>query len=997
MPQTCAISLRIAATLLLCAPIVLTQTESANISGTVLDAAGAMVPNASVVAESLDTGAKRSTISSSSGVYALSALRVGHYRVSVTAPGFEVLTWDNVQVQVGQNLTLDPRLQLSATRTTVNVSETAAPVDEVSSAIAGVVSGEQVRQLPINGRSWASLMTQTPGAIDSGTDNQRSIRFVGHGLDDNNYRFDGVDATGIQNQAQKGTFRLQFSTEAVAEFRADAGVYTAEKGGTQGGQVDVVSRSGTNEFHGSLFEYLRNDVFDARGPFDGPSLPPFRLNQFGGSFGGPIRKDKDFFFVTYEGLRQRVGQTLIGFVPSAAFRAQVAETSPALSPIIAAFPAGTVHTADPNVDRFIGQGRQLTNEDFGIFRYDHKFSDSNTLSLRYNIDNGLSDLPNGVLRDRTATTLTTHNALIALDSVLSPKTINEFKAGFNRPNFQTHNESILNIQISTPQFSTLYNDTGKVQIANSFDYLDTLTTVHGKHTIKAGAEIRRIQLNATATAGNDYELTYASTRNFLSNNLSQASLVNTLPTTGLRRTEYFGFVQDEIRLTTTFTANLGVRYEYFGVPHEVNGRGLVFDPLSCSGGYCPKGSSFYKPDYNNFSPRVSLAWTPTEFQNHTVFRAGYGIFYGDGQIGDLTAPLDNLAGRALLTSSSVPGLSYPVDPSYATSSFTPSSPRSLDRNRVTPYTEEWTFSVQQALTGKTVLTAAYLGESGAHQFTRTYLNTPDPITHQVAYPQFGLIDYKTTASNNNFNALQLSLQRNLSSNLVASANYMWSHAINDDSTGGGETDYPQNVRCRACERASSDLDIRQYLSGNLIYQLPFGRGRRFLNGPGAVSAVLGGWEWANIFTARTGLPVNVTISRNASTIPDGNTSSPQRPNVVSGQPVVPAVQGISDWVNPAAFAVPANGTFGNAGRNLVRAPGLWQLDTALMKNILLTEQVRLIFRTEAFNIFNKAQYGLPNANFSNLASFGQITSEANATGIGVGTPRELEFALRLQF
>ncbi len=455
------LGLRLLVIVFLCVPACFPQTESASISGSVLDAAGAMVPSAVIQAISLETESKRSTISSSSGVYTLTALPVGHYRVTISIPGFETYTREDVQLQVGQNLTLDAKLQLTSVSTDVEVQDTVPPLDEVSATIGGVVSGEQVRQLPINGRSWASLMTQTPGAIDSGTDNQRSIRFAGHGLDDNNYRFDGVDATGILNQAQKGTFRLQFSTEAISEFRANAAVYTAESGGTQGGQVDVVSRSGTNEFHGSAFEYLRNDFFDARGPFD-RTLPPFRLNQFGGSFGGPLRRDKDFFFVTYEGLRQHVGQTLIGFVPSPAFRAQVGQTSPALNPIVAAYPGGTVPTSDPNVMRYIGAGRQLTNEDFGMFRYDHKFSDTNTLSVRYNIDNGLSDLPNGVLRDRTATTLITQNAAIVLDTVVSPRTVNEFKVGFNRPNFQTHNESVLDVEILTQQFSPLYNGTGKV-------------------------------------------------------------------------------------------------------------------------------------------------------------------------------------------------------------------------------------------------------------------------------------------------------------------------------------------------------------------------------------------------------------------------------------------------------------------------------------------------------------------------------------------------------
>ena len=972
------------------------QTETASFSGTILDSAAATVPGASIMAESLKTGAQRSTVSGSSGVYTISALPVGHYKVTVLQPGFKTFTWPDVQLQVGRNLTLDAHLELASSVSTVEVSAAAPPLDETSATVGGVVSGEQVRQLPINGRSWASLQSQTPGAIDSGTGNQRSIRFAGHGLDDNNYRFDGVDATGIINQSQKGNFRLQFSTEAIQEFRADAAVYTAENGGTQGGQINVVSRSGSNQFAGSLFEYLRNDAFDARGPFD-RTLPPFRLNQFGGSFGGPIRKNKDFIFVTYEGLRQRVGQTLTGFVPSALFRSQVISASPGLANIITAYPAGSVPTSDSNVDRYIGSGRQVTNENFGLFRYDHKFSDTNSLSVRYNIDNGLSDVPNGLLLDRTATTLITQNAAITLASVLSPRLVNEFKAGYNRPNFQTHNESVLNSQINAPQFSSLYNNTGKVQIGNSFDYLDTLTMVLGKHTVKAGVEVRRVQLNATATAANDYQFTYASTANFRDNLLSQASLVNTLPATGFRRTEYFGYVQDELRVSPEITANLGLRYEFFGVPSEVNGRGIVFDPLTCAGGYCPAGTAFYKADRNNFAPRISLTWAPRRLNNRTVLRVGYGIFYGEGQLGDLNAPVDNIAGRALLTGQAYRGLSYPVDPALAATAFSFPSPRSLDRNRVTPYTEEWTFSIQQAVTDKTVLTVGYLGEAGAHQFTRSYLNTLDPLTKVRPYPQFGLVDYKTTAANNNFNALQIGLQRNLSGALQATANYMWSHAINDGSTGGGETSYPQNVNCRSCERGSSDYDVRHYFSGNLIYQLPFGSGRQFLSNSGWASAILGGWEWANIVTARSGLPVNITISRSGSAVPDGNTNSPQRPNVVSGVPLTPPNQSISNFLNPGTFAIPAAGTFGNAGRNLGRGPDVWQLDTALMKTVPLKEQLHLVIRAEAFNLFNHPQFAAPSGNFSNSASFGQITSQWNSTGIGTGTPRVLEFALRLEF
>lgn len=376
------------------------QTETGSISGTVLDASGGHISGAVVNAESISTGAKRSVTTSSDGVYALTALPLGHYKITVSSPGFQVYTWEDVQLQVGQSRTLDAQMQLASVGTSVTVQEATPDLAQTSAEISGVVSGLQVRELPLNGRNWASLMTQTPGAVDSGgaSGSQRSIRFVGRGLDDNNFRFDGVDATGILNQAQKGTFRLQFSTEAIAEFRARAALFTAENGGTEGGQVDLVSRSGANDFHGSAFEYLRNDFFDARGPFDPSQLPPFRLNQFGGSFGGPIRKDKDFFFATYEGLRQRVGQTLIGFVPSARFRAQVAATTPGLNPVIAAYPLGTSATSNLNVDR-----NQLHSPATFITYGDMRFTDpanktaTNPRIRKWLVDQIVREAPDAVL------------------------------------------------------------------------------------------------------------------------------------------------------------------------------------------------------------------------------------------------------------------------------------------------------------------------------------------------------------------------------------------------------------------------------------------------------------------------------------------------------------------------------------------------------------------------------------------------------------------------
>ena len=980
--------------LIFAAPL-LAQTDTASLSGSVLDPSNAPVPNATVQVESLDTGFRRNFTTGGSGAYSFTALPIGHYQLTVNAPGFQTTTYEKLELQVGQSRSVDAHIAVASAASAVSVETDAAPLDENSASVGGVVGGTQLRELPLNGRNWSSLMSLTPGAIDTGTNNQRSVRFAGRALDDNNFRFDGVDATGVLNQAQKGNIRLQFSTEAIAEFRANAALYTAESGGTEGGQVDVVSRTGTNTYHGSLFEYLRNDALDARGPFDGRNLPPFRLNQFGGSFGLPVRKDRDFLFATFEGLRQRVGQTLIGFVPSDAFRAQVLAKSPGLSSFISAYPTGGIATADPNVNRLATGGRQVSDENSGLFRYDHRFSDRMLLYARYNVDSAVADVPNGALVDRTATTLATHNAIINLETVFSPRSLNEFKVGFNRANFFTGNESTLGVSVITPQFSQLYNNTGKVQAANTYSLLDTYSLTLGRHAVKLGFEARRVQINSTATSAPDYGFTFASTNDLLNNVLSQASLVDTLPTTGFRRREFYAFGQDEFRITPTLTANLGLRYEFFGVPSEVKNRGIVFDPLSCAGGYCPSGTSFYEPDYNNFSPRISLAWAPASLHNRTVIRTGYGVYYGDGQLGDINAPVDNLAGRVLLTSKNTPGLTYPVIPFLTGAARIPSTPRGLDRYRRTPYTQDWGFSVQQSFAGA-AFTAGYLGTKGTKQFTRTYLNSPDPATGAVLLPQFGLIDYKTTSSNSNFHGLTISVQRNVSQALIVSANYLWSHSINDGAVGGGEAIYPENVRCRACERASSDQDIRHFLTSSVIYQLPFGQGGRMLSGTGMLSRFLGGWEWSNLFVARTGRPVNVTLARAAGTIPDANTSSPQRPNATGISPILDNPT-IVQYLNSAAFAVPAAGTFGNLGRNVGRGPNLWQLDTSLSKRFALTEKLRLNLRAEAFNVFNRPQFGDPSGNFSSPVSFGTITTTVNTTGIGTGTPREIQFALRLEF
>lgn len=976
--------------LLFCALPLSAQTDRAIITGTITDATGSPVPNARVEAIASATGNTRTATTTQAGVYSLAGLPVGIYTASVTAVGFAKFDLDSFELQVGQTRTLDIKMGVAGVQTRVEVPDDA-PLAQTSATVGGVISGGQIQNLPVNGRNFNTLMSLTPGAIDSGTNDQKSVRFAGRGVDDNNFHFDGVDATGIQNQGQRTSARLQISTEAIAEFRASSAIYTAETGGSAGGQIEVVSKSGGNAVHGSIFEFLRNDFFDARS-FDSKtsSLPPFRLNQFGGSVGGSLIKNRTFYFLNYEGYRQVLGQPLTGLVPSSLYRRLALTKSPALKPILDAYPQGTVSTKDPNVDTWFGSGSQPAQEDAGLARLDHRIDEKTTAFLRFNMDSLVADAPNGTLRDRISTSLKPYNAIVSLQRVFSPTLLNDAKAGFNRSDFFTGNESVFPTAITNPSFTTLNNTISKIAVSNSFSFVDNLTWVFGRHTLKAGVEIRRVQINQSATATNDLTIAYASAADFINNAVSSATLNAAVPITGLRKTSEFGFVQDEFKLKPNLTLNLGLRYEYFSVFHEVNNHDVVFDPKSCAAGFCPAGSDFYFPDPKDLSPRISIAWSPLAMHGKTVVRSGYGIYYGEAQLGDLNAPVNNIATRLSLTSAGTPGLSYPVE-SFLGTTTNSLTPRGLDRHRVNQNIQSWGLSVQHEILSQTVVEVGYLGTKGTHLFTRSDVNGVDPVTGLRPLPALGLVDYKKADSNSTFHAAQFQVRRNFSHGFLVTANYQWSHSINDGSVGGGEALAPENINCRACDRGSSDQDIRQFLAASAVYQIPFAHSVK-----GFAGKVLDGWELSGIASARSGRPVNILVTRKVGDLPDQNNAN-QRPDSVYGAATVPVNQTVQNFLNIGAYVVPVKGTWGNVGKNTARGPALWQIDPALTRRFRITERVALTFRGEFFNILNRAQYGDPVASISNTVQFGQIVAPVNTGSTGSGTPRQMQFMLRLSF
>ncbi len=972
------------------------EADRATVKGTVMDPSGAVLPGVTVTLDSASTGFHRNVSTSPAGTYVLAGVPIGNATLSFEKSGFQKVLFKSAGLFAGQTLIQNVELALAPQSATVDIRAEASLLHLESAEVGSVIAGQQVANIPLNGRNWQGLLMLAPGAISTGTGDARGVRFAGHGQDDNNYRFDGVDATGVRNQVPRDDVRLAMSLESIAEFRVRSATYTAETGGTTGAQVDIVSRSGSNELHGSLFEYLRNDKLDARSPFDGRTIPPFRLNQFGASLGGAIVQDRTFFFASYEGLAQRWGRTLSATVPSGAYRARALAVSPQIKPLLDAYPHATGATSSADIGSWAGPGGQDNDQHSGMFRLDHRFTSRDSVFGRISSNNMEARAPLGDATgylgayNRVDERVTT--GVINYQRVHSTRFVNEGRIGFNRVPYRSLYDSPILPALTVAGLTKIPG--GRESMVNSTTYTlaDTASFLSGRHTWKFGFDVRRVKV-ALRTTADGSSLAYKDLAALENDIRTSAQINGFLPTRGIGKTQYFTFAQDEIRIKPNLTALLGVRYESFGVFSEERHRAQTFDLESC-GGFCPQGSPFTFPDRNNVSPRVSLVWAPESLGQNTVLRAGFGLYYGEGQLGNQTSPVENETQRitlsgTVLQQASLASLLNPLLPNSPTT-FT-ATPLDLQRNRQDMYTSQWSFTVEHSLGHGTVAEAGYVGSKGTQLFERTYYNAVNPATGLRPYPQWDLIRVRGNGNDSGFHGMLLSLRRQTRAGLTLSTNYMWSHAIDNTTAGGDDADYPQNVNCRSCERASSNFDIRHNFTASVVYDLP-----RF-RVPRAAGAVINGWQLSSIAMARTGRPMTITVSRSPAALPDQNATSPQRPDVVAGASVVPASQSRTQWASLSAFSVPAAGTWGNAGRNLITGPGFWNLDAALTKQNQLTERLSLELRAEVFNLMNHPQLANPVVNISAPATFGRITQLLNSGATGTGTPRQFELAMRLRF
>jgi outer membrane receptor protein involved in Fe transport len=960
------------------------QTSTATLHGTISDPSGAVLPGVAVKLESTQTGLQRDTVTNSSGLYVFNFLPAGIYDLTAELSGFKSMRQEAVRLEIGQNLSLDLKLEVGRIEETVQVEAIAPLLDRTSPAIGNVIQSTQLKELPLAGRHWAGLMLLAPGAINTGDGTHLSTRFVGRARDDNNWTFDGIDATGVKDPRQDSAARLIISTESIAEFRVGASLYSAESGAAAGGQVQLISKTGTNRFQGSAYDFVRNDMFDAR-PFGTiGDLPPFRLNQFGANLGGPIVPQRTFFFVNYEGLRQRQTQSFTRFVPSQAFRASAV---PAVSELVSAYPRGSRPTADPNIDEWNAEQKLTADEDAPSFRVDHRLSNSMTIFGRYNFDT--ADITSPTDTGYTTNQLRPANFTLQFQKILTPTVVNELKFGYNASLRTELRIGPSGEQVSVPGFVALTGPREIIEDGRTFSVLDDLAIVRGRHNVKVGGEIRRIYVDVGE--GNTTTLTYSSRPNFQINRLENFSIVD-FPVVQGQRWWYFGYVQDDVKWRPNLTINAGLRYEYYSVVKEKDGRDKVWR-VAC-GGFCASGTPWYDPDQNNFAPRIGFAWAPARFRDNTIIRGGYGIFFGPGQNDDVFAPIDNAGSRISLERATVPSLSYPIDPFLALAATTGNSPRAVDEHRVDQYAEHYSLSFQQALPWRLVGQIAYLGNQGHHMLDRSFVNLIDPATGARPLPSFGRVDIKSSGSSTNFNGLQMSLQRPFSDGFLMGAQYMWSHAFDEGSLGGGESTAPQNVACRSCEYASTNQDIRHTLTVNWVYELPFGEGRKHLTS-GVMNHIFGGWLFSGLMQARTGRPLTISVTRSSADLPDGNNSG-QRPDILPGASAIPAPQTPDHWLNLEAFAVPARGTWGNLGRNTFSGPGLFQVDLSLQRRFRIAADRSFEFRWEAFNAFNNQNLANPNTSISSGQAFGRITGPLNL-GYGTGTARQMQFMVRVNY
>ena len=1031
----------------LCVPSRLTA-QLASIVGEVSDPAGAAVVGAMVHAKNSGTGLEWNVKTRSQGDYSFELLPPGTYVVEASAAGFALSRAANIQLVVNATSRVDLRLVLASVKENVQVAAQPPLVETETSEQGLVVSEAMTHDLPLNGRDFLQLAKLAPG-VTTATDNVASsagpINADGQRDLSNNIMIDGINANagGSANGrislapgndpavGQSGSSMGLVSVDDVAEFKVQTQTQTAEFGSFSGAVINVTTKSGTNQFHGSAYEYLRNSDLDANNFFNnanGLPQPPARNNFFGGTLGGPIRKDRTFFFVSFEGLRQAVGVSVDARVPSLQARQQA---SPAVQSLIDEYPLPNGPTNGDDTAGYVATATNLVNETDFSLRLDHRFSDSDDFFARYSYSDSSSQLRDFYLNTMANNHTNLESASLSEVHRFTPQLFNEARFGFVRSANSTIGaadgfggaEPIpLNaagdaVLPGIDVFSLPYAESPtppEFQNNNLFSFNDDVTYIHGRHTFKSGFWVRRVQDNPNLQPLSSGVYFFNTVADVVNNN--PASFFNQAAETdfGIRFTNYAAYFQDDIAVTPRLKLNLGLRYELDTVPTESHGR---FAPIAGLGDIATAtlgtpGTPVHNGDHDNFAPRIGFAYQLTK-DAKTVLRGGTGIFYDIPTVNatQLAFGPPFKITNFLLGTASGGSVSVPIDPSLLVTTITGLPPfgSAIVYNPThfrTPFAYEYNLNLQRQVTKDLIVQASYVGSLGRNLIRMQPLNLMNPATGAAPNPNFatGALDLIETDAVSNYNALQANATERLAHGLELTVSYTWAHSLDDASNPTGTSVNSSftgsNPYDFHAEYASSDFDIRHNVIVAFTYQLPGGAHYRRLTN---------GWSVQGLFTAHTGTPYTPLLGEDIAGDGDQFAANNQRPNIVPGVPLYISSSAPPYQVaNPAAFSIPAAGTFGDAGRNILRNPGLEQFDASLLKNTRITERVTAQFRAEFFNVLNHANFASPAASGNNLltagSSFGLSQESANMSSGGLlsplfnsGGPRSIQFALKLLF
>jgi hypothetical protein len=1134
---------------LLCVPRS-ASAQTSSIAGTVTDITGAVVPHARVSALNKATNAARSTETDDSGTYRITNLPPGIYDVLIEKPGFKVAEYSRVELTVDQVQNLAAALAPSAAPEKVTVlGEGLAPVDLNDAQIGNVASSQQVETLPLILRDPYQLTLLSPGAIQSNSQLQ-GISVNGSRERNNNFLLDGTDNNDAEipglSLPQPGLAAL--NPDAVQEFRVITSNFLPEFGRNTGAIVDIVSKHGTNDLHADAYWFGRYDALGTRDFFNheinsaGQPVPKdfYLRNTFGGSIGGPVRRDKTFWFANYEGQRFVTTLTNTSTVPTPAFKTgqftfngQPVDVStpgsannvfglpldPTMQKILALYPAPNGPKVDDARGKLYFPSRTSTTSDNVTARVDHSFIRNETLTVRYTF-NHFAD-PNFAHTDflpglgGTGTVQRRQNATLQFTSVLDPNLVNNLRIGANRINFPLtcQGVSVFNgfsapdsfgrgLDFPLPGVSgfgclSLVDRNGSKRFSGTYTVGDDVSWVRGKHMFKFGVEVRDVYSNSTNEFLSRPTVDFNNFSNFgvpafqtgtdIDSNPILQNMVWSLfgvvgseteaqffdkagtrspdDLRGLRQKEFNAFAQDVYKILPNLTLSYGLRYQFNGVPYEVHN--LLSTLFTSASGPAPFTFTIagqkdqglpplYNNDWHDFEPRVGIAWDPFK-QGKTSIRAGYGIFHDRvfGQLLGLTRgnpPFQQIFFQPFFTPTSIGSAvsTLPLPPTLTATPIVNNGagilPFLIDPHLKMPYSQNWSFGVQQQLPGQLLLEVNYVGSKGVRLLRVVDGNPPQPALvaqlesfcvptnplNQGFHTPSGQCDQSTLqfdnlwfgaetgvlpfdAVNNNaflsaefftnaassaYHALQANITRRFSKGVAIQAAYTWAHAVDNSSDPlvptAGNQEFPRNSFDLAAERGNSDFDVRQRLVINYSWDLPLGRGRTHL-AEGFAGRILEGWQLAGITTFSGGLPYDIfTVTDTA------HTGQRQRPDSnPNGIPVPVSNRLTQTGPNlglPGASFFPDAlfGRGGDLGRNHFRGPVINNWDVVLQKATQISERLSLEFRTEAYNLFNRVQFGQPGNLTSDPGTFGQSTSEVRRADETSGA-RQIQFGLRLRF